>query len=383
MKPEEIRDAATEVAAVLRSDAADRDRANLPPVREIDLLRRSGLLGVPPHDHAATHLATRIVAAADASIGHLLGYHYLHLWRVGLFDRPEPTSRIWRETAERGLFWAAASNPQDTLRLTSVSGGFAINGGRAFATGAAVADRLVVNATHDDTGERLTLVVDARAPGVGHPADWDNMGQRLSASGSVTFENVRVTADQVVGALPPGESDPKMIRLSLSALAYQSVLTQVCVAIAEGALAEAAAYTREHARPWPLSGVGGADRDPYILAGYGELVASVRAAGLLADQAVDALRSASDLGTALTAERRGETGVTISSAKVVATRVVTETTSRIFEFIGARGTAARFGFDRFWRNARTLTLHDPVAYKAREVGAHFLSGELPPSTAYS
>ncbi|MGH3910800.1 MAG: acyl-CoA dehydrogenase family protein, partial [Pseudonocardiaceae bacterium] len=136
-------------------------------------------------------------------------------------------------------------------------------------------------------------------------------------------------------------------------------------------------------RPWLLSGVDTAAEDPYILAGYGELVAAVQAAGLLADHAAATLQRASDRGSALTAEQRGETGVTISAAKVAATRVVNETTARIFEFIGARGTATRFGLDRYWRNARTLTLHDPVAYKAREVGAHFLTGELPPSTSYS
>ncbi|GGK74670.1 monooxygenase [Sphaerisporangium melleum] len=383
MNTDDALTAARKVAGLLHGDAAERDRAGRRPVREVRALRESGLLGLAPDDHVTTHAVVRIVAAADASIGHLLGYHYLHLWRIGLFDRPEQARRIWRDTAERNWFWAAATNPQDTIRATPSPDGLVVNGSRAFATGAAVADRLVVNATRDDGGDRLTIVMDARLPGIGHPDDWDNMGQRLSASGSVTFDGVRVPHEQVVGALPAGRDDPRMVRLSLSALAYQSVLTQVLVAIAEGALAEAARYTREHARPWPLGGAESAGRDPYILAGYGELVASVRAAGLLADQAASALRAASDLGPALTAEVRGETGVTISSAKVVATRVVLETTTRIFDFIGARGTAGRFGFDRFWRDARTLTLHDPVVYKAREVGAHFLTGELPPPTAYS
>ncbi|MEV8633941.1 acyl-CoA dehydrogenase family protein [Streptosporangium sp. NPDC051023] len=383
MRPDDARTAAGRLAERLRADATDRDRANRPPVREIELLRKSGLLALSPHDHAATHAVTRIVSAADASIGHLLGYHYLHLWRVGLFDQAELTARTWRETAERGWFWAAVSNPQDAILATPVADGYLLNGTRTFATGASVADRLVVNATRDDDGERLTLVVDAHAAGVSHPADWDNMGQRLSASGSVMFDRVHVTVGQVVGALPREAHDPRMVRLSLSALSYQSILTQVYVALAEGALAEAAEYTRRNARPWALSGAESAARDPYVLAGYGELVAGVRAAGLLADHAVAALQDAADRGGALTAEQRGEAGVTISSAKVVATRVVNETTTRIFDFIGARGTASRFGFDRFWRNARTLTLHDPVAYKAREVGAHYLTGELPPSTSYS
>ena len=56
---------------------------------------------------------------------------------------------------------------------------------------------------------------------------------------------------------------------------------------------------------------------------------------------------------------------------------------RIFEVTGARSTATAEGLDRFWRNVRTHTLHDPVAYKRREVGRWVLEGELPEPTWYS
>ncbi|MBY8851878.1 hypothetical protein K7G98_27780 [Saccharothrix sp. MB29] len=162
-----------------------------------------------------------------------------------------------------------------------------------------------------------------------------------------------------------------------------TVLLTSDVALAEGALAEAARYTRTTTRPWFLSGVDEATGDPYILAAYGELVADAKAAGLLADHASSLLHAASERGADLTADERADAAVAVSSAKVVATRVANTTTARVFELCGARATAAGYAFDRFWRNARTLTLHDPVAYKAREVGAHFLTGEQPPFTGYS
>jgi alkylation response protein AidB-like acyl-CoA dehydrogenase len=129
--------------------------------------------------------------------------------------------------------------------------------------------------------------------------------------------------------------------------------------------------------------VDSATRDPHIVAGYGELIAQVRAAGALTDDAARALGEAFDQGAELTAEERSAAAITISAAKVVATKAVNETTAKVFEFVGARGTATKYAFDRFWRNARTLTLHDPIVYKAREVGAHFLTGEQPPFTGYS
>jgi alkylation response protein AidB-like acyl-CoA dehydrogenase len=378
------REKADKLADTLRADAAERDLAGAEPTREVQLLKESGLLTlmIPSGQDSwlAANAVTRVVAAADANVGHLLGYHYLQLWRGELFDKPDLVARLRRETVTGNHFWAGVSNSLDAaLELTPVGSGFHLNGRKTFATGASVADRLVVSATRTDNDEKLTFVLDARAPGVRYLGDWDNIGQRLTASGGVVFADVFLPDDNVLGPQPDGD----VPRLSLAAIAFQLFLTQIYVGIAEGALIEAADYTRHRSRPWFQSGVDSATDDPHIVAGYGELVAQVRAAGALTDDAARALGEAFDRGDDLTEAERAEAAVTISAAKVVATRAVNETTSKVFEFVGARGTATKYAFDRFWRNARTLTLHDPVVYKAREVGAHFLTGERPPYTGYS
>ncbi|TQM80805.1 alkylation response protein AidB-like acyl-CoA dehydrogenase [Saccharothrix saharensis] len=366
---------ADELAAALRVDAAERDRRGAEPVAEVEALRRSGLLTID--DWATQQAVTRVVGAADANVGHLLGYHYLQVWRSGLFDNPD--HRPGDNTSGADLFWAGVSNPLDAaLELRPVDGGFEVTGRKTFATGASVADRLVVSATHTETGAKVTFTLDAKADGITYAGDWDNIGQRLTASGGVVFDRVHVPADQVLGA--HDETSP---RLSLAALGFQLVLAQLYVAMAEGALAEAARYTRTTTRPWFLSGVDKATADPYILGTYGELVADAQAAGFLTDHASDRLDRASRRGADLTGDERAETAAAISSAKVVATRVANQTTSRVFELCGARATAAGYAFDRFWRNARTLTLHDPVSYKARELGAYYLTGEHAPFTGYS
>ncbi|XVS65615.1 acyl-CoA dehydrogenase family protein [Actinosynnema sp. CA-299493] len=361
---------AEELAAALRVDAAERDRLGAEPSAEVGALRRSGLLGIG--DWATQQAVTRVVGAADANVGHLLGYHYLQVWRSGLFDNPN-------FQAGDNLFWAGVSNPLDAaLELRPVDGGYEVTGRKTFATGASVADRLVVSATDTETGGKITFTLDAKADGITYAGDWDNIGQRLTASGGVAFDHVHVPSDQVLGT--HDETSP---RLSLAALGFQLVLAQLYVAMAEGALAEAAQYTRTTTRPWFLSGVDTATADPYVLGTYGELVADAQAAGFLADHASDRLDQASRRGADLTRNERAETAAAISSAKVVATKVANQTTSRVFELCGARATAAGYAFDRFWRNARTLTLHDPVAYKAREVGAYHLTGEHAPFTGYS
>jgi alkylation response protein AidB-like acyl-CoA dehydrogenase len=55
----------------------------------------------------------------------------------------------------------------------------------------------------------------------------------------------------------------------------------------------------------------------------------------------------------------------------------------MFEVMGARATAAKYAFDRYWRNVRTHTLHDPVVYKMREVGDFVLNDLIPEPGAYS
>jgi len=68
---------------------------------------------------------------------------------------------------------------------------------------------------------------------------------------------------------------------------------------------------------------------------------------------------------------------------VAATRVGLDLTSRMFETTGARATHGALGLDRFWRNLRTQTLHDPVDYKLHELGDWALNGALPEPSFYS
>ena len=214
------REKADKLVDTLRSDAAARDLAGAEPVREVQLLKESGLLTLlVPTEYGGTgeswltaNAVTRMVAAADANVGHLLGYHYLQMWRAELFDRPELVARSRRETVAGNHFWAGVSNPLDAaLELTPVDGGFHVNGRKTFATGAAVADRLVVSATRTDNDEKLTFVLDAHAPGIEYLGDWDNIGQRLTASGGVVFADVNLPADNVLGPQP----DNQLPRLSL------------------------------------------------------------------------------------------------------------------------------------------------------------------------
>jgi alkylation response protein AidB-like acyl-CoA dehydrogenase len=68
---------------------------------------------------------------------------------------------------------------------------------------------------------------------------------------------------------------------------------------------------------------------------------------------------------------------------VTTSKVGLEITSRMFEVMGARAAAGPARIDRYWRNLRTHTLHDPVDYKVRELGDWALNRQLPKPSFYS
>ena len=181
----------------------------------------------------------------------------------------------------------------------------------------------------------------------------------------MAFEKLRVEQHEIL-------DDPGPLSTPLSCLRpliAQLSLTHVYLGIAEGAFAEARHYTLREARPWHRSGVARSDQDPYILERYGEFWVGLEGVRALAARAADKLDAAWAKGDTLTAAERGDVAIAIAAARVAATRVGLDICTRMFEVAGARATHAGLALDRYWRNLRTQSLHDPVDYKVRELGA--------------
>lgn len=169
----------------------------------------------------------------------------------------------------------------------------------------------------------------------------------------------------------------------------QLVFSNFYLGIALGSLAFASKYTTTATRAWPFGGDNkeSATDEFYILERYGNFFAHLRATEALADRAGDQLsglytRYQTDKA-ALTPRERGEVAEWVASVKIVTTDVGLRVTSGVFEVTGARATASQVGLDRFWRDIRVHTLHDPVAYKNREVGHYALLDEVPEPSWYT
>lgn len=386
--PEDIERATETLAHALQATAVERDRAGGHAAAERELIRASGLLNITtPRAYggggqpwARFYRSLRRIAQADSALAHLYAFHHLQVATLVLYGTPEQHEFFLRTTVQQQLFWGNALNPNDKRTVATEDGeGWRIHGPKSYCSGSVGADCLTFSAWHAPTQSLLIGALPSDRAGLHILSDWDAFGQKQTDSGTVTFEQLQLAAHEVL--VRPGQEPTP--RATLRAPMAQLILTQLYVGLARGALEQGLRYTREATRPFFASGVQRAVDDPYIQQRYGQLAVLVRPAEVLADLAAQAVDEALARGPALTAAERGHVAVAVAQAKAVAHRAALEVSSQLFELTGPGATSTRLGLDRFWRNARVHTLHDPIDYKLRDLGRHALTGEFPTPTSYS
>ncbi|WGS44577.1 acyl-CoA dehydrogenase family protein [Burkholderia sp. JSH-S8] len=377
------------VIDALRGSAAARDRAGGHAAQEKQWLADAGLLtlavprafGGQEAAWPVIYEAIRQVARVDSALAHLVGFQCLQVVSVDVWGDLAQRARYLRGTVEHRWWWGNAVNPLDTRLVATATpdGGYRLDGVKGFCSGTRGSQRMTVSAHDPALGRTVFGVVPTGRAGIAVNDDWDPIGQRQTDSGSVAFDGVTLAPDEVLHR----SETPPTPRATLRTLVSQLVLTNLFVGLAEGALAEARDYVLRNGRPWIQAGVERASDDPYTLQRFGDMRVQAVAAAALADRAADALQRAWTLRDALTADGRAEVALAVSEAKIVAQRAALENGEALFDACGARATGAALGLDRFWRNARTHTLHDPLDYRLRDVGRFALTGELPQASLYT
>ncbi|KIW15893.1 hypothetical protein PV08_05943 [Exophiala spinifera] len=390
-----------EVAQILAVDAAQRDIENRSPVKEVKLLKAAGLTkvlgpkeyGGGGQDWSVGYKLIREVAKGDGSLGMLLGYHLLWSTTANVVGTDEQKHRTQKLILENDWFIGGAVNPRNAdLKITSDGDEIVFNGHKNFNTGGVISDATILEGVLEGTDQHIFALVPTRQPGIQFGHDWDNVGMRLTESGSVRIDNVRAPWTDALGwdaqTKKPIDAVLKIPFASLLLPTIQLVFSNFYLGIGLGALDEARKWTTTKTRAWPFGGDNKerATDEFYILSRYGSFFAHLRAAEALADRAGDEISSLyADHGEKrdVSAERRGEVAEWVASIKVVATDEALKVAAGIFEVTGASATVRKVGLDRFWRDVRTHSLHDPVAYKERELGRYFLLGEAPEPTWYT
>lgn len=384
----EVIDVAESLAEQFAQTAIARDQRGGTPKHERDLIRQSGLLALLV-DKEFGGLAgkwqdlfavIRIFAQADSSLAHVFGFHHLHLATVRLFAQPEQWQNWHKLSTEKSWFWGNALNPLDHRTLVTYQDGwYEFSGKKSFCSGALDSEMLVASGLDQRSGKLLIAAIPTSRSGISLYHDWNNIGQRQTDSGSAIFERVRVESKDLL--LDPGPLSTPFS--TLRPLIAQLIFINMFLGVAEGAFQQAKHYTQHESKAWFLSGVEHAHEDPYTLRHYGEFWLALESLRLLNQHAITQLQQAWDMAENLSLAQRGDVAVAVATAKVAATRTSLDLTNRMFEVAGARATHAALAFDRFWRNVRTQTLHDPVEYKLKDLGQWALNDVYPQASFYS
>lgn len=143
-------------------------------------------------------------------------------------------------------------------------------------------------------------------------------------------------------------------------------------------------WARTGTRPVRESGVQRATNDPYILHTIGDIAATIHGAEALVEKAAAAVDIAARSQSSGLVEGDAleqllvHASIEVAEAKIASTRASLHACERLYDIGGAATTQSRYNFDRHWRNARTHTTHDALAYKYKAIGEFLLNGRHPP-----
>ncbi len=373
---------AGELAKEFATGAAERDRERRLPLAEIEKFSQSGLWAITvPKEYggagvSAVTLAevTAIISAADSSIGQIPQNHFYMVEALRLSGSEEQKRYFFARILD-GDRLGNAFTEIGTKTPVDFKTGFAerdgrllLNGQKFYSTGSLFAHIVVAVAKGAD-GRVHTVFIDRATPGLGFVDDWSSFGQRSTGSGTVTFDDVEITPFQVVDHERLFEQPTPMGPFA------QIIHAAVQVGIARGALAETVSYVRAHARPFFELEIEHGYEDPHTIHALGEVAIRSHAADALLVRAGRFL----DIATASPNERTvAEASIAVAEVKALGTEVAQLASTKLIELGGARSTLEAYGLDRFWRNARTHSLHDPVRWKYHHVGNFYLNDQLPP-----
>lgn len=372
------------LANEIGKEAAAREGRRELPFEGFDAFRRSGLgrlrlpvewggLGgslVDEFDVIAT------LAAADSNLAHALRIHYDQTEALLLSART-PFNDLQIQRVIDGAIFGGASTELGTSRpgeyttaLRRDGKDYRLDGRKYYSTGTAFSDYARLSVLNDE-GQPVVAIVPVRREGLTVLDDWDGMGQRMTASGSLVFENLLVRADEITErglATLAGRHGGALRQLHLVAVA---------AGIVRNVVADAKRYVLEHGRPVLHSTAPSAREDAFIQQVVGTLSAHSHAIDALVrenartlDRSAQAIRAGAPDADSLVLEGALATART----QLVVSKLALEAAERLFEAGGASATSRAHNFDRHWRNLRTIFSHNPLLHKARVVGDYALNG---------
>ena len=375
--------------------ASERERECVLPFAEIDLIRKArlGALRLPIEAggagvsiRALFEVVIRL-GEADANVAHILRNHFSVVER--LVRQPKNDQhRQWQKAVADGAIIGLAATELDTPKvgnvtpnttLTADGDDYLLNGTKYYSTGTLYSDYVLVR-TADASATNAAVLIPVNREGIELVDDWDGLGQRLTATGTSHFRNVRVKRQEVVFDAPDAGYG-----IPYSNTFAQLFLTAINAGISRAILRDAAALVRSRKRTFYYAPSETPVDDPLLQQTVGQIASGAFAAEtvvLAAAEALDVATDAFDAGDANAGDAAHRAALLSAKAKIVADEFAIRSGSLLFDVGGASATKKATNFDRHWRNARTLASHNPNTFKARSIGQFEISGTPLPAKGF-
>lgn len=319
------------------------------------------------------------LAAADSNLPQALRAHFAFV--EDRLNQPDSDDR--RRWFSRfidgelvGSGWSeigAVKLGEVNTRVTPAEQGWRLSGEKFYSTGTLYADWIDVYARRSDNGRDVIALVSTHQTGVERDDDWDGFGQRLTGSGTTRFNRARVEQPHVYHFSE---------RFRYQTAFYQHVLLAALAGIGRAVVRDVAQGVAQRKRIYSHGNAGQVKQDVQVLQVVGQISSWAWATEAAVARATHSLQQAFVLqqGDADEVQRHAANvlaEVESAQAQVIAVDLITRAASELFNALGASDTRVSQALDRHWRNARTLSSHNPVIYKMRNVGDWQVNGSDP------
>ncbi|MGI4861268.1 MAG: acyl-CoA dehydrogenase family protein [Janthinobacterium lividum] len=322
-------------------------------------------------------LVTRL-GEADSNLPQILRVHAGFIEAL-LEDSDEAARERWFKEIVDGRIIAGAVSERTGITNNSVrlsrqegnGGDWQLDGEKFYTTGSLYADWIDVS-TNDGEGD-VRVLVRADTPGLHRIDDWDGFGQRLTSSGTVRFDAVRVPHDQVYRRFDA--SKPR--RHTLQTSFFQQIHLANLAGIARAVLRDAVAFTQPRTRTFGVAGESRPADNPLVQ----RVVGRIASLAFSVQNTSEAVSRAFDEVAVARAEKRTDdsTYIRLEIQVFQAQQIILEQTLQaatlLFEVGGATATSETRRLDRHWRNARVLASHNPATLREAAIGAFYLNGQ--------
>ncbi|BDX30886.1 acyl-CoA dehydrogenase [Mycobacterium antarcticum] len=388
-----------ELLSRIAAGAKDRDLNDENPFDQVAELKRAGFGTLRlPHELGGSGLtvpqlfsAVIDVARADPIVAHIFRTHFWFTEERLRTSADSPSQQWLGKVADGKLFGnafrekganAVGSLVFNTRLLPDPTGGFRLDGEKFYSTGTLFSDYLTVTATTDHDSV-ATVVVPADRTGVKLIDDWDGFGQRRTGTGTTVFKNVAVTSDEILADAPYDAPGVPTVQYASLQLFIHAVVAGILAAVVD----DGVTLLRSRDRSFSHAPAERPTDDPLLQRLLGELASTAYVAKAAVLDAAEAIAAATN-SAATTADGNPDAQLAqdaqlkVAKVKVHLDAIAPEAATRLLELGGASAASRQKGLDRHWRNIRTITLHNPVAYKAVAIGANLLHDTPVPANAY-